>query len=112
MIGYIPYTPRVKRVLSLAAKESRALNHSYVGTEHILLGLLLEGDGVAARVLTSLGVGITRIREEILSEADTEDPGAISSTGPDESSKGSHEPSLIEGEGSLTPRAQQVMALA
>jgi len=49
MIGNIPYTPRVKKVLSLAAKEAKTLNHTYVGTEHILLGLLREGDGVAAR---------------------------------------------------------------
>ena len=50
MTGHIPYTPRVKKVLALAAKEARELNHTYVGTEHILLGLLREGDGVAARV--------------------------------------------------------------
>jgi hypothetical protein len=48
MVGNIPYTPRVKKVLALASKEARALNHSYVGTEHILLGLLREGEGVAA----------------------------------------------------------------
>ena len=47
MTGIIPHTPRVKKVLALAAKEAKALNHSYVGTEHILLGLLREGDGVA-----------------------------------------------------------------
>jgi len=51
VIGNIPYTPRVKKVLALASKEAKALNHTYVGTEHILLGLLREGDGVAARVL-------------------------------------------------------------
>ena len=51
MIGNIPYTPRVKKVLALAQKEAKALNHTYVGTEHILLGLLREGEGVAARVL-------------------------------------------------------------
>ena len=51
MIGNIPYTPRVKKVLALASKEAKALNHTYVGTEHILLGLLREGDGVAAKVL-------------------------------------------------------------
>ena len=55
MIGNIPYTPRVKKVLALAAKEAKALNHTYVGTEHILLGLLREGDGVAARVLEEPG---------------------------------------------------------
>ena len=70
MVGNIPYTPRVKKVLALAAKEAKALNHSYVGTEHILLGLLREGDGVAARVLKSLDVDIERTRNEILKELD------------------------------------------
>jgi ATP-dependent Clp protease ATP-binding subunit ClpC len=70
MIGNIPYTPRVKKVLSLAQKEARALNHTYVGTEHILLGLLREGDGLAARVLKSLDVDIEQTRQEILKELD------------------------------------------
>jgi len=70
MIGNIPYTPRVKKVLVLAGKEAKALNHSYVGTEHILLGLLREGEGVAARVLKSLEVDIERTRNEILKELD------------------------------------------
>jgi len=68
--GNIPYTPRVKKVLALASKEAKALNHSYVGTEHILLGLLREGEGVAARVLQSLDVDIQRTRNEILAEID------------------------------------------
>jgi ATP-dependent Clp protease ATP-binding subunit ClpC len=68
--GNIPYTPRVKKVLALADKEAKALNHSYVGTEHILLGLLREGDGVAARVLQQLEVDIQSAREEILKEID------------------------------------------
>jgi ATP-dependent Clp protease ATP-binding subunit ClpC len=70
MIGNIPYTPRVKKVLSLAAKEAKALNHTYVGTEHILLGLLREGDGVAARVLKNMDVDIEQTRQEILKELD------------------------------------------
>ena len=70
MVGNIPYTPRVKKVLALASKEAKALNHSYVGTEHILLGLLREGDGVAARVLKSLDVDIEKARQEILKELD------------------------------------------
>ena len=70
MAGNIPYTPRVKKVLALAGKEAKALNHSYVGTEHILLGLLREGEGVAARVLDSLNVDIERARQEILKELD------------------------------------------
>ena len=68
--GNVPYTPRVKKVLALAGKEAKGLNHSYVGTEHILLGLLREGEGVAARVLKSLDVDADRCRNEILSELD------------------------------------------
>src|SRR5213594_3256690 len=70
MIGNIPYTPRVKKVLALASKEAKALNHTYVGTEHILLGLLREGDGVAARVLKNLDVDIEQTSQEILKELD------------------------------------------
>ena len=68
--GNIPYTPRVKKVLSLSNKEAQQLDHSYVGTEHLLLGLLREGEGVAARVLTSLEVDINQTRQEILAEID------------------------------------------
>jgi ATP-dependent Clp protease ATP-binding subunit ClpC len=68
--GNIPYTPRVKKVLALANKEAKSLNHSYVGTEHLLLGLLREGEGVAARVLKRLEVDIQRTRNEILAEID------------------------------------------
>jgi len=70
LMGNIPYTPRVKKVLALASKEAKALNHTYVGTEHILLGLLREGDGVAARVLQNLGVDVEGTRREILRELD------------------------------------------
>ena len=70
LIGNIPFTPRVKKVISLAAKEAKMLNHTYVGTEHILLGLLREGDGVAARVLKNLDVDIEQTRQEILKELD------------------------------------------
>ncbi len=70
MVGNIPYTPRVKKVLALAGKEAKNLNHSYVGTEHILLGLLREGDGVAARVLRNLDVNTDTTRNEILKELD------------------------------------------
>jgi ATP-dependent Clp protease ATP-binding subunit ClpC len=70
MAGNIPYTPRVKKVLALAGKEAKTLNHSYVGTEHILLGLLREGDGVAARVLRNLEVDVERTRAEVLRELD------------------------------------------
>ncbi len=70
VIGSIPYTPRVKKVLALAAKEAKALNHTYVGTEHILLGLLREGDGVGAHILKEMDVDIEQARQEILKELD------------------------------------------
>jgi ATP-dependent Clp protease ATP-binding subunit ClpC len=63
VIGNIPYTPRVKKVLDLARREAKSLNHTYIGTEHILLGLLREGDGVAARILRSLDVHIEQARQ-------------------------------------------------
>ncbi len=74
--GSIPYTPRVKKVLALAGKEAKTLSHSYVGTEHILLGLLREGEGVAARVLKSLEIDIERTRNEILRELDPQFSGS------------------------------------
>src|SRR5213080_4832327 len=88
MVGNIPYTPRVKKVLALAGKEAKALNHSYVGTEHILLGLLREGEGVAARVLKSLEVDIERTRNEILKELDPNfTPSESEAESPQESNK-------------------------
>lgn len=79
--GNIPYTPRVKKVLALAGKEAKSLNHSYVGTEHILLGLLREGEGVAARVLKSLEIDIESCRNEILSELDPNFSGEAVASG-------------------------------
>src|SRR6478609_6254814 len=76
MIGNIPYTPRVKKVLALAAKEAKALNHTHVGTEHILLGLLREGDGVAARVLADLGINVEETRIAVLHELNPHSPAA------------------------------------
>ena len=69
LAGNMPYTPRVKKVLELS-KEAKALHHTYVGTEHILLGLLREGEGVAARVLRNLDIDIDQCRQEILHELD------------------------------------------
>lgn len=68
--GNIPFTPRVKKVLALAGSEARALNHSYIGTEHILLGLLREGEGVAARILENLNVDLENARIAVLKELD------------------------------------------
>jgi ATP-dependent Clp protease ATP-binding subunit ClpC len=64
--GHIPFTPRAKRVLELSLREALQLNHSYIGTEHILLGLVREGEGVAAQVLIKLGADLNRVRDAVL----------------------------------------------
>src|SRR5262245_2084765 len=64
VLGEIGLTPRAKRVIELAVDEARRLNHSYIGTEHLLLGLVREGEGIAAGVLESLGVNLERVRGE------------------------------------------------
>ncbi len=66
--GHIPFTPRAKKVLELSLRESLQLGHNYIGTEHILLGLIREGEGVAAQVLVSLGVDVSRVRQEVIQQ--------------------------------------------
>jgi ATP-dependent Clp protease ATP-binding subunit ClpA len=64
--GHIPFTPRAKKVMELSLRESLQLGHNYIGTEHILLGLLREGDGVAAQVLVKLGADLNRVRQQVI----------------------------------------------
>jgi ATP-dependent Clp protease ATP-binding subunit ClpA len=64
--GHIPFTPRAKRVLELSLRESGQLGHNYIGTEHILLGLIREGEGVAAQVLVKLGADLNRVRQMVI----------------------------------------------
>ena len=64
--GHIPFTPRAKKVLELSLREALQLGHNYIGTEHILLGLIHEGDGVAAQVLVGLGVELDRTRQLVI----------------------------------------------
>ncbi|MDD5259651.1 MAG: ATP-dependent Clp protease ATP-binding subunit [bacterium] len=66
LLGEVPFTPRAKKVLQLAVEESQTMGHSRIGTEHILLGLLREGEGIAAKVLATLGIQLDRVREEII----------------------------------------------
>jgi hypothetical protein len=76
--GHIPFTPRAKKVLELSLRESLQFGHNYIGTEHILLGLIREGDGVAAQVLVRLGANLNRVRQQIiqmLNEHPAEEPG-------------------------------------
>src|SRR6201991_2266338 len=64
--GHIPFTPRAKKVLDLSLREAKELGPSYIGTEHILLGLIREGDGVAARMLVKLGADLDRTRQQVI----------------------------------------------
>jgi ATP-dependent Clp protease ATP-binding subunit ClpC len=64
--GHIPFTPRAKKVLELSLREALQLGHSYIGTEHLLLGLIREGEGVAAQVLTRLGADTNRVRQQVI----------------------------------------------
>jgi ATP-dependent Clp protease ATP-binding subunit ClpA len=64
--GHIPFTPRAKNVLALSLRESKQLGHNYIGTEHILLGLIREGEGVAAQVLVKLGADQARVRQQVI----------------------------------------------
>ena len=87
------FTERARKVLSLAQEEAQRFQHNYIGTEHLLLGLVREGEGVAAKVLTSLGVDLEKVRkavEEIIGRGDR----------------------VVVGEIGLTPRAKKVIELA
>ncbi|WP_442891625.1 Clp protease N-terminal domain-containing protein, partial [Dietzia sp.] len=64
--GHIPFTPRAKKVLELSLREALQLGHNYIGTEHILLGLIREGEGVAAQVLVKLGADLPRVRQQVI----------------------------------------------
>ncbi len=75
ILGDIPFTPRAKKALELAAEEARALGHNYIGTEHILLGLIREGESVASQVLLNLGLDLDRVRNEVLQVLGAATPG-------------------------------------
>ncbi len=78
----IPFTPRAKRVLELSLEEARQLGHNYIGTEHLLLGLIREGEGVAARVLENLGVDLTKVRTQVIRMlGETAEVGAATASG-------------------------------
>jgi ATP-dependent Clp protease ATP-binding subunit ClpC len=95
-MGELPYTSRAKKVLEFAVAEARDLNHSYVGTEHLLLGLLREEKGVAAQVLESLGVTLEQAREQTLKLLGTDmpSPGPSAAAGPSQKEKKSKTPAL------------------
>ena len=85
----IPFTPRAKRVLELSWDEARQLGHNYIGTEHLLLGLIREGEGVAARVLENLGVDLNKIRSNVVKMLGDSKPTAGAGAGSGSSSGGS-----------------------
>jgi len=102
----IPFTPRAKRVLELSWDEARQLGHNYIGTEHLLLGLIREGEGVATRILENLGVDLNKVRSNVirmLGETRTGAPSATSTT----SSGRSKTPTLDEFGTNLTQAAQE-----
>ncbi len=98
-VGNVPFTPRSKKVLQLALAEAQALNHTYVGTEHILLGLLREGEGVAAQVLKNLNVDIETARLEVMRELDPNfEGGAAEGEGqPEEAGSEEESPAVADG---------------
>jgi ATP-dependent Clp protease ATP-binding subunit ClpC len=102
----IPFTPRAKRVLELSLEEARQLGHNYIGTEHLLLGLIREGEGVAARVLENLGVDLAKVRTQVIRMlGETAEVGAGSGSG---GSKGSTKtPTLDEFGSNLTQLASE-----
>lgn len=105
----IPFTPRAKRVLELSWDEARQLGHNYIGTEHLLLGLIREGEGVAARVLENLGVDLNKIRSNVVKMLGESKPQTVSSgTGAGTSSSKAKTPSLDEFGTDLTLAAQEL----
>ena len=107
----IPFTPRAKRVLELSWDEARQLGHNYIGTEHLLLGLIREGEGVAARVLENLGVDLNKVRSNVVKMLGESKPQTVSSGGSSSSSTTGGKtktPSLDEFGRDLTLAAQEL----
>lgn len=111
-MGKLPQTPRAKKVIDYSIEEARNLNHNYVGTEHLLLGLLREQEGVAAQVLMNLGLKLDDVREEVLNllghNMATEDTGSGSSSGERQPSRGKSKTPALDSFGrDLTELAKQ-----
>lgn len=102
----IPFTPRAKRVLELSWDEARQLGHNYIGTEHLLLGLIREGEGVAARVLENLGVDLNKVRSNVIKMLGETKPAATATAATASSGK-TKTPSLDEFGTDLTLAAQE-----
>ena len=104
----ISYTPRAKRVIELAIEESQNLGHNYVGTEHLLLGLLREGEGIAAQVLTNLGIDLKRARKEVIQLLGGEEASSSRGSGNMREAKGNQQTPTLDTFGrDLTKLAQE-----
>ena len=104
----IPFTPRAKRVLELALEEARQLGHNYIGTEHLLLGLLREGEGVAARVFENLDADPAKIRSQVIRMVgESQEAVAAGAGATGGSASGSKTPTLEEFGSDLTKQAEE-----
>ena len=101
--GHIPFTPRAKRVLELSLREALQMNHAYIGTEHILLGLIREGEGIAAQVLLRLGADLNRVRSTVINLMQGYQQGEGGSTTPGEA------PAGVGGGGAASPAAGTIL---
>jgi ATP-dependent Clp protease ATP-binding subunit ClpC len=101
--GHIPFTPRAKKVLELSLREALQLGHNYIGTEHILLGLIREGEGVAAQVLVKLGADLSRVRQQVIQLL-----SGYSGSTPSES-QGGGKPGATTGGGGESPSGSLVL---
>jgi len=86
--GDLPFTPKAKKVMELAMDEARALGHNYIGTEHLLLGLIREGEGVASQVFMNLGLDLERVRDEVIKLLGSTTPGTGPEGGPQQGGGG------------------------
>src|ERR1700716_2911904 len=93
--GHIPFTPRAKKVLELSLREALQLGHNYIGTEHILLGLIREGEGVAAQVLVKLGADLNRVRQQVIQLLSGYQGKESASAGSGQSGEGAPSTSLV-----------------
>src|SRR3989338_5268995 len=87
--GDLPFTPKAKKVMELAMEEARTLGHNYIGTEHLLLGLIREGEGVASLVFINMGLDLEKVREEVIKLLFSPTPGSQFSQPPSSSGPGS-----------------------
>jgi ATP-dependent Clp protease ATP-binding subunit ClpC len=104
-LGHIPFTPRAKKVLELSLREALSLGHNYIGTEHILLGLVREGEGVAAQVLVKEGADLARVRHQVIQQL-----SGYTMEGPPPEERSTEEKPSDPGMWPLCPRCRSSLA--